>query len=183
MSKKVALFLVEKFEEIEAVTPLDVLRRAGCEVTAVSLEAQLPVTGNHGITVVADKLFAEVNFDEYDALYFPGGYMDLSKYDVAMPLAQQFKAEGKLVAAICAAPTQLVKFGIYEGLEATCYPEMKGEFEPHNVPHKMQHVVEQGNVITGRAPGASMELALALAAYLAGPETAQALREGMYVDA
>lgn len=183
MSKKVALFLAEKFEEIEAVTPLDVLRRAGCEVTAVSLEAQLPVTGNHGITVVADKLFAEVNFDEYDALYFPGGYLDLTKYDVAMPVAQQFKAQGKLVAAICAAPTHLAKHGLLTGLEATCYPAMAGEFEPHNIPHKMQHVVEQGNVITGRAPGASMELALALAAYLAGAETAQALREGMYVDA
>ncbi len=123
--KKVSIFLADGFEEVEALTPTDLLRRAGAEVTLVSTGDKKEVAGSNGIVITADHLFAEMDFTEMDLLVLPGGMpgtLNLKACEPLLELLKEHHAKGRRLAAICAAPTVLGHAGLLNGKKATCYP-------------------------------------------------------------
>ncbi|MEM7821638.1 MAG: DJ-1/PfpI family protein [Candidatus Aenigmatarchaeota archaeon] len=171
---RVIVVLAEGFEEIEAITVVDVLRRAGIEVDMVGIVGTM-VSGSHGIRVMADKRFGEIKTEGYDGIILPGGdpgYKNLAKTSKILEIIKKMYSEGKIVAAICAAPYVLAKAGILEGKKATIYPGMESELQyPRG-----EKVVVDGNVITSQGPGTAMEFALAIVEKLVGKEKAYLLR-------
>ncbi|MBQ8100797.1 MAG: DJ-1/PfpI family protein [Paludibacteraceae bacterium] len=163
------LFLDNGFEEIEAVTTIDLLRRAGVELTTVSMTGNLQVNGAHGITVKADALFADIAFADTGMLILPGGGVMLGDHEELCNLLRTHNDAGGMIAAICAAPAVLGKLGILEGKQATCYPgfeEALGESYVGGL------VVESKNVITAKGPGLSSDFAFCLIEKLKGAEVA-----------
>lgn len=167
---KALLLLAEGFEEIEAVTIIDVLRRAAIDVTVAALVSS-PVRGAHGIVVTADTTLALADTESFDALVLPGG-MPGSKHlreDArVLELVQRFVRANKLTAAICAAPTALEAAGVLSGRRATSYP---GNALP-SAKYQEDSVVEDGPLLTSRGVGTALEFALALVTRLAGPASA-----------
>ena len=171
--KKVFIFLADGFEEIEAIAPIDILRRAELDVVTVSISDSKTVTGAHGIKVEADQLFTETTFGENDYYVLPGGYdgmLNLSAHQGVNELLKKQHSEGKKLAAICASPSVLGKLGILEGKEAICYPGFEGKLTGAVISKKS--VVEDGNVITGKGPGVAVQFALKIVESLKGRETA-----------
>ena len=174
--KKTLIMLAEGFEEVEALTVVDLLRRAeiGCDMVAVADAAQ--VTGSHGITVRADRKFSEAAFGEYDGVILPGGMpgtKNLAADERVLDLLRSFHAWGKLTAAICAAPTVLAKAGVLEGRSAVCYPGMEEQLTGAKV--RFDPVAVDGSVITSRGLGTAIPFALAIVEYLDSSERAQTL--------
>lgn len=176
------VFFAEGFEEIEAVTVVDVLRRAGLKITMVSMTGSLEVRGAHQIPVVTDELFEYVDHQGADILILPGG-MPGTKNLAASPklgaLLKKYNAEGKWVTAICAAPSILGGLGILQGKNATSYPGYEPQLEGATISHAP--VVQDGNIITSRGAGTALEFALKLVEISVGHEKALNLREGMVV--
>lgn len=176
---KVLVPLAEGFEEIEAVTVVDLLRRAGIEVRTASLGGR-EVTGSHGITVLADLLLDEAAVDDYDMIVLPGGMpgtTHLKSDPRVVRLLRQFAAAGRYTAAICAAPSVLAHAGLLEGREATSFP---GFLAPESAPGirlSEEPVVVDGKVATSRGPGTSIPFGLALIELLAGREARRAVQE------
>ena len=165
--KKVYVFLAEGFEEMEAVTPIDLLRRAGVDAKLVSVTGNRAVTGAHGVTYLADLLFEEIEEDA-DMLVLPGGLPGTTNL--------QDKAH-KWVAAICAAPMVLGALGIVRDRHATIYPGIEDKLI--GAAPLTDEVVVDGNVITSRAPGTAIPFAIALAELLTDEKTAAALTEDL----
>lgn len=163
------VLLADGFEEIEAVTVIDVLRRGGISVTAASI-AGSTVHGSRGISLVADAAFEKQNLDDYEAVVLPGGMPGAASLRDSLPVRealQAFARSGKLVAAICAAPIALEAAGLLRGKHATSYPG-------HEIPsavYEEARVVVDGKLVTSRGPGTAMEFALKLVELLAGAET------------
>lgn len=173
---KTALILAEGFEEIEALTAVDLLRRAeiGCKMLSLTGEEQ--VTGSHGITVTADGGFPGEDLSDYDGIILPGGLRGTAKLRESTALAdllRAFAGAGKLTAAICAAPTVLAAAGLLQGRRAVCYPGMEEQLTGAQV--ERVPAVRDGNVITGRGAGASVDFALAIVRYFCGEAEADAL--------
>lgn len=173
-------FLATGFEEVEAIAPIDVLRRAGLEVTTVSITDQTTVLGAHGIPVVADTLFAEVDFSDADLLFLPGGMPGASNLDAHDGLRQLILAHhaaGKPLAAICAAPLVYGNLGLAQGKRMTCYPG----FEQYltGATYTGAPVERDGLMFTGKGPGAALALGYLLVEHFCGKETADQLRQGM----
>ena len=173
--KKVYIFLAEGFEEMEAVTPLDLLRRVNVDAKFVSVTGKQAVTGAHGVTYQADLLFDEID-GEADALVLPGGMPGTLHLQAHKGLAELLLAQyesRRLVCAICAAPMVLGGLGITMGRKATIYPGMEahliGAFP------STDEVCVDGNVITSRAPGTAIPFALKLAELLTDAATAEKL--------
>ncbi|MFA6599936.1 MAG: DJ-1 family glyoxalase III [Candidatus Omnitrophota bacterium] len=167
--KKILVPLAGGFEEIEAVTVIDVLRRAGFRVETASLDAKT-VAGAHGLSVVADLTLEDALKADYDALVLPGGQPGtdhLRKDNRVLGLVRKMRDGGKWVAAICAAPLVLRDAGIADGLELTSYPGLEGEFSASR--YRADSVVVDGTVVTGRGPGVAMVFALKLVELIAGP--------------
>ncbi len=163
------LFLDNGFEEIEAITTVDLLRRAGVELLTISMTDSLSVRGAHGIFVQADKEFAKTDFSDANMLILPGGGVMLGEHDNLCQLLRKHNEEGKQIAAICAAPAILGNLGILKGKKATCYPGFEaalGESYTGGL------VVESQNVITAKGPGLSADFAFCLIEKLAGQEVA-----------
>ena len=175
---KVYVFMADGCEEIEALTPVDLLRRAGVEVRMVSVMGRKDVCGAHKIIFEADLLFEETDFSDGDVFMLPGGMpgtMNLG-VDVAVTGAlKQMNRDGKIVAAICAAPSVLGKCGILEGKKATCYPGFEDKLIGAEIVNKA--VVTDGNVITSRGLGTSMEFGFELIKKLISEEKAEEVRE------
>ncbi|HNV86361.1 MAG TPA: DJ-1/PfpI family protein [Candidatus Omnitrophota bacterium] len=182
MPKKALIILAEGFEEIEALTPIDVLRRAEVEVVIAGLTGKT-VRGSHGVRLAADLVLNEYK-GEPDALILPGGMPGSANLGQSKEVAGWIKKmadEGKMVAAICAAPALvLAPTGILDGRKATCYPGCERHF-PSAVKFTQDRVCVDGNLITSQGPGSAFEFALILAEHLAGREKARTLREGMLV--
>jgi len=183
MKAQIAVHLADGFEEIEAVTIIDVLRRADIDVSVVSVTGKLEVTGAHQLKVIADLLFEEVNYDEISMIVLPGGMPGATNLDAHLGLTEQitkFNAANKSLAAICAAPLVLGNLGVLEGKKAVCYPGferyLKGA-EVIAIP-----VVESGNVITGRGVGAALEFALKIVDKVVSPEKAESLKIQMMIQ-
>ena len=168
------VLLAEGFEELEAVTIIDVLRRGEVSVTTASLAAK-HVTGSHQISLQADTLLESVNVEDFDALVLPGGPASktLREDEHAQATIKRAAAAGKLLAAVCAAPTALEVAGVLTGKRATSYP---GNPLP-SARWVDETVVQDGDVITSRGPGTSMAFALALVERLRGAEVAKTTAE------
>ena len=161
---------------MEAVSPADLLMRAGAEVTLVSIGDKREVAGAHGIVYTADKLFDEVDYTDVDLLVLPGGMpgtLHLKAHEGLADLIRKANKEGKLLAAICAAPTIYGEMGLLEGKNATCYPGMEDKLLGAN--WQEQPVVVDGNFVTSRGVGTAIAFALTLVTILKDEETAKSL--------
>lgn len=180
----VYMFLANGFEEIEALCPLDLLRRAGVEVTTVAVGAEnLHVTGSHGITVLADMDEREFADEAPEMVILPGGMPGASNLDASPVVDAAIKAavacDGYL-AAICAAPMILGKRDILCGKRAICFPGFEDYL--HGATVAAERVVRDGKIITGAGMGVALDFGLALVAALRGRETAAALRRAVLAD-
>jgi 4-methyl-5(b-hydroxyethyl)-thiazole monophosphate biosynthesis len=163
------IFLDNGFEEIEAITTIDLLRRANIALTTVSVTGVEMVVGAHNISVKADKLFQDVDFTDAEMLILPGGATNLIERKPLCELLLKHNEKEHLIAAICAAPAVLGQLGILQGKQATCYPG----FEHHlDESHVGGLVVESKNVITAKGPGLSSDFAFCIIEKLAGSEIA-----------
>jgi 4-methyl-5(b-hydroxyethyl)-thiazole monophosphate biosynthesis len=180
---KVLIPLANGFEDVEAITVVDVLRRGGVEVVTASVGDEVSVLSAHGVEVKADALFGAVAEGDFDAIVLPGGGEGTENLRQCAPLVQRLRRqhdEGRLICAICAAPLVLVDAGVADaGLQMTCYPSMMMELDrPYtNVP-----VVEDGTLITGQAPGSAMLFALVVLKALRGEAVARKVARGMVSD-
>ncbi len=176
----VYVFLATGSEDIEALAPVDIIRRAGLEVSTVSISDQLTVRSAHGVGIVADMKLEDVKWEEASLLVLPGGLPGSTNLDACEPLRQAITAhhrQGKALAAICAAPLVLGHLGILRGRKATCYPGVEGEME--GATYTASIVERDGNIVTGRGPAAAMEFGFTLVDLLLGEGQSSPLREGM----
>ena len=175
----ICVFLANGFEEIEALTPVDFLRRCELDVKMIGVGDPV-VTGSHGISVVCDLTAPELPLEQVEAVILPGGMpgtLNLENSLVVRATIEHCVSEGKLVAAICAAPSILGHMGLLEGKKATCFPGFEEQLtgaEYVNAP-----VVRDGNILTSKGAGTASPFAFALAEIFCSPERARVLREGI----
>lgn len=172
--------LAEGFEEIEALTVADVLRRSGIDTQTVSITHTNEVSGAHNIVVVADKLLTEIHAAESDMVVLPGGMpgaLNLRNDSTLCAILNDRAVAGLPIAAICAAPYILGELGILRGKRATCYPGFEDKLLGADYTGAM--VEQDGNIITGKGPGAAMEFALKIAETLAGKNRRDEVAAGM----
>jgi 4-methyl-5(b-hydroxyethyl)-thiazole monophosphate biosynthesis len=180
--EKIAVYLADGFEEIEAISIIDVLRRADLDVLVVSVTGKPEVTGAHQIKVNTDVLFEQVNYNEISMIVLPGGMPGASNLDAHKGLKiqiQEFNAGNKPLAAICAAPLVYGNLGILNGKQAVCYPGFEKYLlgtEVLTIP-----VVESGNVITGRGVGAALEFALKIVEKMVSKDKAELLKTQLLI--
>ena len=181
--KKVLAVLADGFEEVEAISPIDVLRRAGASVTLAALEKyyNLKVRGSHDIYVQCDALLSDVAKEHFDAIIFPGGMpgtKNLAASQAVKDLIMETYNRGDLVCAICASPAYvLAPTGILDGKNVTCYPGCE-EVAPL-VDFGNYRAVKDGNVITSAGPGTALEFGLLIAEALFGKQVSDKLCSGM----
>lgn len=175
------LFLADGFEEIEALTVVDLLRRAELEIQTVSIKSDRLVTGAHKIPVVSDLTFEEIAVDNIDALILPGGMpgtTNLSKHrGLASLLMKQHEAKG-FIGAICAAPSILGDLGILEGRQAVCYPGFESRLKGATVGE--DKVVRDGHVITSKAAGTAVDFSLKLIKHLKTKEDSLNIKRSIH---
>jgi len=170
----VFVHFAEGFEEIEAVSVVDVLRRGGIETATVSVTGSKTVCGSHGIAVLADMLFEEADYGKCEMIVLPGGMPgteNLMTHEGLKAEIMSFAGEGKYLAAICAAPTVLGKLGVLKGKKATVFPGMEENLIGAEVSEN--RVVIDGNIITSRGAGTAVEFSLALVGLIKGKEEAE----------
>lgn len=170
------------FEETEAIAPVDLLRRAGVEVTTVGINGKI-VKGSHGIGVEADITLEEADFSHLEMIVLPGGLGGVSSCRAskgAMDALAQAWTDGKYVAAICAGPTVLADLGITDGKVCTCYPGCEGGMGGANmVPDTA--AIQDGRLITGTSAGCAIAFGLKLIEALKGPEAAETIRRQIVI--
>lgn len=176
------LFLADGFEEIEALTAVDVMRRAGIDVKTVSITSALQVRGAHGVTVNADLLYDNTLFTHAEWLVLPGGMPGATNLYEFAPLQgllrKQAESKEGRIAAICAAPgVVLGQLGLLKGHRATCYPGFEGQMEGAEATG--EPVVVDGKFVLGNGPANAMRWALTIAAEARGQETAEKVANGM----
>ena len=179
--KKTALVpLADGFEDIEAVAVIDVLRRGGVEVVTAALGSMRMARSAHGIMMETDTVLADVLDAPWDAIVLPGGGEGTANLKACEPLAERLRrqkfGDGGLVCAICAAPTVLAAADVLEDEDVTCYPTCAEEM---GRPIADVPAVADGQVVTGRGPGAAITFALAVLVHLVGEEVASEVAEGM----
>lgn len=176
----VYILLAKGFEEMEALVPTDLLRRAGAEVALVGLDAPV-ITGSHSISVAADLLLEQVKLQPADMLVLPGGLGGVNTMKNS-PRATAFILEahkcGCWMAAICAAPTLLAHLGILKGCKAVCYPGMEDQLTDA-IPTPEETVVVDGRIITSRAAGSAYEFGFALISALFDHIKSEEVRYGI----
>lgn len=176
----VYIFLADGFEEIEALTAVDVLRRAKIQTATVSVTGE-PVTGSHGIKVHADIPADKIEIDDrMEGLILPGGMpgtTNLLKSGAVKEAVAFAEKKGILMAAICAAPSVLGQWGVLRGRKATCFPGFENELAGAVL--CTDSVCTDGNIITAKGAGVSLPFALAIVAFFCGSETAKKLAEDM----
>ena len=178
---RVYVFIAEGFEEVEALTPIDVLRRCGADVVAVSIATDMKVRGAHGVEVECNQLLSQTDFDDAEALIIPGGMPGAKNLSESRALCQLLKdhaERGTLLCAICAAPFVLGINDLLKGKRATCYPGF--ETYLHNATYTGALVESDGQIITAKGPGAAAEFAFAIADRLAGTDVSAQVREQMF---
>lgn len=177
--KTVLVLFADGSEELEAITVVNIFRRAGVSVTLAGL-SDGPLRGSHGVILIPDSTLDAVLHDDFDMIVLPGGQPGTNnlKADVrVLKLAQRMAQQGKYVAAICAAPSVLATAGLLDGKQATSFPGALDAFP--QVAQRSTAVVEDGKLITSRGPGTAMDFALTLVERLAGKEKRQAVEAGL----
>lgn len=174
------IFLAEGFEEIEAITVIDVLRRAGMDIKSVSITSEHAVAGAHGVEVRADQTFKEADFEGSEWLILPGGMPGSTNLAGFAPLCDLLKVHKGKIAAICAAPgVVLAPLGLLEGREATCYPGFDGACREGGAIMRDVPVMALDNLITANGPSSALRFALAIVANSLGDSAAQQVGGGM----
>lgn len=179
--KQILIPLAQGFEEIEAITNIDILRRAGLDVLTAGLE-DIQIEGGHGVKIETDIKISEVDVDNLEAVVLPGGMpgaANLKDNNQLRLIIEKLNEQKKLCAAICAAPIVLYAAGILDGKNVTSYPGFDKEMSQCN--YLEERVVIDGNIVTGRGPGVAMEFALTLVEYLLDTKAKIQLEEGMLV--
>ncbi len=181
----VIVLLAEGFEEVEALTVVDYLRRVKqITVDMVTIEDSLQVSGSHHIEVKADKQIDQLSkIDSYDALVIPGGMpgaANLRDDGRVIKIIKKMNKARKLIAAICAGPIVLEKAKIIDDKKMTSYPGLEKEF-PHSI-YQEDAVVRDGNIITSRGPAKAVDFALNIVKVLVGEKEAEALRKDILYD-
>ncbi len=169
----VALLLADGFEEIEALTPVDVLRRAGIEVVTYSVNGDLCVCGSHNIMVDADDVIENIHYDEVDCVILPGGMPgsdNLENSREVQELLEYANEKGILMCAICAAPKVFGKFGYLQGKRATCFPGFEDCLK--GAAATGDRVETDGNIITSKGMGTAMDFALTILEAMRDKDTA-----------
>ena len=175
------IFLDNGFEEIEAITTIDLLRRANIALTTVSVTGVEMVVGAHNISVKADKLFQDVDFTDAEMLILPGGATNLIERKPLCELLLKHNEKEHLIAAICAAPLVFGNRGLLDGKKATCYPGFESYLQGAEYTANLVEV--DGNFITGKGPGAALEFAFAIVEKYCGIAKVQELKQGMMIEA
>jgi 4-methyl-5(b-hydroxyethyl)-thiazole monophosphate biosynthesis len=182
MMARVLLPLAKGFEEVEAVSLIDVMRRGGIEVVVAYLDSS-SVLGANGITIQADTPIDDLTADKFDMIVLPGGWdgtYALADSDKVQSLLKDFKNRDKVIGAICAAPFALNRAGVL-GDEYTCYPSVEESIKLDGY-RKDKMVVTDGNILTSRGPGTALCFGLEIVKRLVGVDTYEALKEGMLLD-
>lgn len=177
---KIGIFMADGCEEIEGLTVVDVVRRAKMEIVTISITGKKEVTGSHNVTFLADALASEVNYDELDGIVLPGGMpgtLNLGADETVNKIIKEFAAAGKLVCAICAAPSVLGVAGILEGKKATCHPGFEEKLVGATVSE--DEVVVDGNIITSRGMGTALAFALAIVRYYKDDTAVEEISKGL----
>ena len=176
------IFLTDGFEETEAVVPLDILRRGGMDVKTVSLNGSDWVTGSHGIAVKADLRFVDAAAEKCGVLIMPGGpgTANYEKDGGFIGLLRSAAANGKLICAVCAAPSVLGRLGLLKGRTAVCYPGYEKELAGAEI--GTRGVEKDGGFITSRGPGTAAEFGFAILEECRGKEQAESVRKAMLFD-
>ena len=180
---KAGIFFAEGYEEIEALTVVDLCRRAGVEILMISVTGKDSVTGSHGISVKMDALLGDVDFGQLDMLILPGGMpgtKNLEGCERLMEELDRFHATGKWIAAICAAPSVFGHRGYLKGRKAVCYSSFEGELAGAQV--LSEKAVADGNVITGRGMGCAIPFGLIIVEKLISRAAADALAESIVYE-
>lgn len=175
---RILIPLAEGFEEIEAIVVIDILRRADIEVVVAGLKEGL-IEGAHMIRVQPDVSLNILDPDKFDGLVLPGGfpgYVNLENDDRVLNILKQMNNTGKCIAAICCAPSVLIKAGILQGKRATVSPSGKAKVAACAL-YSEDRVVVDGNLVTSRSPGTAMEFALKLVEVLAGEEKMMKIKD------
>ena len=178
--KKILVFLADGFEECEGLITVDILRRAGFAVTTASIMEGRKITSSHGVELFADAMAGEIDPAAYDCVVLPGGIPgtpNLAACPIVRKTCSAFAAEGKLVAAICAAPSILGGLGLLQGKKATVFPGMENTLTGA-VPTAGE-TVRDGSVITSRSMGTAIPFALEIVAYFEGRSAAADLARGI----
>ncbi len=179
--KNIAILLEEGFEEIEAIVPIDVLRRL--DFTLVLAGRTARIAGAHSVNIEMNLLISELKPENFDAVILPGGMPGSTNLrdnpDVIKLVADMYNA-GKLVAAICAAPIVLAEAGIVKGKRCTGYPMDMLKEALSDADYTGERVEQDGNIITGKGPGAAFEFAVAIASYLGKEQQARSLMKNMF---
>lgn len=176
------LFLAQGFEEIEALSTVDILRRAGMKVLTVSISSSPQVTGAHGVPVIADTVIDRVDLNEAEWLILPGGMPGAGNLAACKPLCDALieqNRQGRNLAAICASPAIVLgPLGLLEGREAVCYPGMEQGLKGAKVEYSKPVAIDC-NIITGNGPSAANPFALAIVSHTVGEHKAREVAEGM----
>ncbi len=178
----VYFFIANGFEEIEALCPIDLLRRAGVEVKTVGIGSS-KITGAHGITVMTDIKDAEFSYDSPDMIFLPGGMpgtLNLAASEVVKSAIKAADSDGAYILAICAAPMILGEMGLLAGKEAICYPGFEDKLKGAKISDKS--VVLDGKIATAAGMGVALEFGLLAVSLLCGKECAEDLRHSVIAD-
>lgn len=179
---KVYQLMANGFEEIEALAPVDILRRGGVEVTTVSVMGERQAESSHGVCIRTDAEIEEVDMKDADLVMIPGGMPganNLNEHEgVRKALLEQFHA-GRRVAAICAAPLVLGSIGILKGRKATCYPGFEKYLD--GAEYTAELVTVDGNITTGKGPSAAIMYSFRLLAQLTSEEKAEEVKAAMLI--
>lgn len=177
---RVAVFFAEGFEEIEALTVVDICRRGGLTADMISVTGSVEVTSSHGVTIKADKTFEQADCNDYDMLVLPGGMpgtKNLEAHEGLMGQIDTFYEKGKYIAAICAAPSIFGHRGILKGRNACSYPGFESHLEGASVTAGPVEISD--HVITSRGMGTAIEFGLAILSIFCGQEKAEELAKGI----
>ncbi|MCI7491628.1 MAG: DJ-1/PfpI family protein [Lachnobacterium sp.] len=177
---KIGIFMADGCEEIEGLTVVDIVRRAGMEIETISITDKAEVTSSHKVTFKTDTTKADADFDSYDGIVLPGGMpgtLNLGADETVDRVIREFAAQGKLVSAICAAPSVLGQAGLLEGKKATCHPGFEDKLL--GATWLEEPVVVDGNVITSRGMGTAIAFALEIVRYFADDESVEKIKTGL----
>lgn len=180
---KLGIFMADGCEEIEGLTVVDIMRRAGIEIVMISISGKKEVTSSHKVTFFADATKNEVDYAGLDGIVLPGGMpgtLNLGADETVTGVVREFAAAGKLVAAICAAPSVLGQEGVLTGKKATCHPGFEEKLR--GAEWLEQPVVRDDNIITSRGMGTAIPFALEIVCYLLGQDAVQKVCAGLVYD-
>ncbi|MBQ8605351.1 MAG: DJ-1/PfpI family protein [Clostridia bacterium] len=182
--KKVIVFLADGFEEVEALTPVDILRRAGVSVTVVGVGNDV-ITGARGVKVLPDTDISQMDITDCDMIVLPGGFPgfeNLANCKAVMDAVEYMTKEGRFVTAICGAPAVVLgKNGFLSDKRAVCYPGMEADLNCKEI--SAENVCIDGNFITSKSAATAMEFAFALTQALCGKQKADEVKKGIVYDA